>query len=291
MTLDKTLPTLHKDSELTYYLEQIRRFPILESEEEYMLAKRWREHTDLEAAHKLVTSHLRLVVKIAMGYRGYGLPLSDLIAEGNVGMMQAVKGFDPERGFRLATYAVWWVKSAIQGYILHSWSLVRLGTTAAQKKLFFNLRKLKRQIEANEDQPLSADHVKKIAQTLKVTEEEVISMNTRLEGQDYSLNAPLTNAGQEDWQDWIEDQRETQEVTLSDAQELDYRRSLLRKALQGLNERELTIITDRHLNEDSPASLQDLSKKLKISQERVRQIEVKAFEKIRKSVKNSARGY
>ena len=291
MTLDKALPTLHKDSELKYYLEQIRRFPILESEEEYMLAKRWREHTDLEAAHKLVTSHLRLVVKIAMGYRGYGLPLSDLIAEGNVGMMQAVKGFDPERGFRLATYAVWWIKSAIQGYILHSWSLVRLGTTAAQKKLFFNLRRIKRQIQANEDQPLSADQVKKIAQTLKVTEEEVISMNTRLERQDYSLNAPLTNTGQEDWQDWIEDQRETQETTLSEAQELDYRRSLLRKALQGLNERELTIITDRHLNEDSPASLQDLSKKLKISQERVRQIEVKAFEKIRKSVKNSARGY
>ncbi|CAA0097913.1 RNA polymerase sigma factor RpoH [Starkeya nomas] len=269
---------------LSRYLAEIRRFPMLEPQEEYMLAKRWREHEDPEAAHKLVTSHLRLVAKIAMGYRGYGLPISEVISEGNVGLMQAVKRFEPDKGFRLATYAMWWIKASIQEYILRSWSLVKMGTTAAQKKLFFNLRKAKSQISALEDGDLLPDQVQQIATKLGVTEQEVIDMNRRLGG-DASLNAPLRGdvEGGGEWQDWLADDRDSQETTLAEVEEMDNRRSALSGALSVLNERERRIFEARRLSDD-PMTLEDLAAEFGVSRERVRQIEVRAFEKVQKAV-------
>jgi RNA polymerase sigma-32 factor len=260
---------------------------MLEPEEEYMLAKRWKEREDSEAAHRLVTSHLRLVAKIAMGYRGYGLPLSELISEGNVGMMQAVKRFDPDRGFRLATYAMWWIRAAIQEYILHSWSLVKMGTTAAQKKLFFNLRKLKGQLQAVEDGDLSPENLKKIAAELDVPEADVVSMNRRLASPDHSLNAPLRSDSEGEWQDWLVDETDSQETMLGERQELGLRRDLLDKAMTHLNERERHILGERRLK-DNPTTLEDLSQQYGISRERVRQIEVRAFEKLQKAIKAAA---
>jgi RNA polymerase sigma-32 factor len=272
---------------LARYLDEIRRFPMLEQGEEYMLAKRWREHEDVHAAHKLVTSHLRLVAKIAMGYRGYGLPMNEIISEGNVGLMQAVKRFDPDRGFRLATYAMWWIRAAIQEYILHSWSLVKLGTTAAQKKLFFNLRRLKSQMQAIEEGDLSPEAVKQIATTLEVTEQDVIDMNRRLEGPDHSLNALLRSESDTEWQDWLVDESASQETTLAEEDELDHRRGLLGEAMHVLNEREKHILTERRLKEE-PTTLEDLSVQYGISRERVRQIEVRAFEKLQKRMRELA---
>jgi RNA polymerase sigma-32 factor len=281
------LPSISSEGNLSRYLQEIRKFPMLEAGEEYMLAKRWREHADPDAAHQLVTSHLRLVAKIAMGYRGYGLPLSELISEGNVGMMQAVKRFDPDRGFRLATYAMWWIRASIQEYILHSWSLVKMGTTAAQKKLFFNLRKLKGQLRAIDDGDLSPENVRRIAAELDVPEADVISMNRRLGAPDHSLNAPLRAEGEGEWQDWLVDDAEDQETTLSDRQELGLRRDLLRGAMSHLTERERDILVERRLR-DQPTTLEDLSQKYGISRERVRQIEVRAFEKLQKAIKSAA---
>lgn len=281
------LPTLTAEGNLTRYLQEIRKFPMLKPEEEYMLAKRWREHDDSEAAHKLVTSHLRLVAKIAMGYRGYGLPVAELISEGNVGMMQAVKRFDPERGFRLATYAMWWIRAAIQEYILHSWSLVKIGTTAAQKKLFFNLRKLKGQMQAIEEGDLSPERVTAIATKLEVPEQDVINMNRRLSAPDHSLNAPLRVEGEGEWQDWLVDENESQEDVLAESEELEQRRKLLAVGMEALNERERHILTERRLL-DNPTTLEDLSQEYGISRERVRQIEVRAFEKLQKAMKNAA---
>jgi RNA polymerase sigma-32 factor len=287
MANSRTLPTIVSESNLARYLQEIRKFPMLDPDEEFMLAKRWREHGDTEAAHKLVTSHLRLVAKIAMGYRGYGLPVSELISEGNVGMMQAVKRFEPDRGFRLATYAMWWIRAAIQEYILHSWSLVKMGTTAAQKKLFFNLRKLKGQLQAIEEGDMSPENVKKIATELNVTEDEVITMNRRLAAPDHSLNAPLKIDGDGEWQDWLVDETETQEIALAERQELNKRRNLLGQAMKSLNQRERHILTERRLK-DEPTTLEDLSKEYGISRERVRQIEVRAFEKLQKAIRNAA---
>jgi len=281
------LPSIATEGNLARYLQEIRKFPMLQPEEEYMLAKRWREHADPDAAHRLVTSHLRLVAKIAMGYRGYGLPLSELISEGNVGMMQAVKRFDPERGFRLATYAMWWIRASIQEYILHSWSLVKMGTTAAQKKLFFNLRKLKGQLQAMDDGDLSPENVKKIATELGVPEADVVSMNRRLAAPDHSLNAPLRTEGEGEWQDWLVDEGDNQEVSLSDRQELGLRRDLLKGAMAHLSPRERDILMERRLRE-VPTTLEDLSQKYGISRERVRQIEVRAFEKLQKAIKTAA---
>jgi RNA polymerase sigma-32 factor len=261
---------------------------MLEQDEEYMLAKRWREDNDTEAAHKLVTSHLRLVAKIAMGYRGYGLPLSELISEGNVGMMQAVKRFDPERGFRLATYAMWWIRAAIQEYILHSWSLVKMGTTAAQKKLFFNLRKLKGQMQAIDEGDLNPDQVETISERLNVPETDVINMNRRLGSPDHSLNAPLRQDGDGEWQDWLVDEGENQESRLADSEEMSQRRALLQEAMGSLNERERHILNERRLKEN-PTTLEDLSQEYGISRERVRQIEVRAFEKLQKAMRNAAK--
>ena len=280
-----TVPT--EGSGLARYLDEIRRFPMLEAGEEYMLAKSWREHEDVEAAHKLVTSHLRLVAKIAMGYRGYGLPMNEIISEGNVGLMQAVKRFEPERGFRLATYAMWWIRAAIQEYILHSWSLVKLGTTAAQKKLFFNLRRLKSQMQAIEEGDLSPETVKEIATTLAVTEQEVIDMNRRLEGPDHSLNAQLRVDGDSEWQDWLVDDSASQEAVLVDEDEMGHRRRLLEEAMKVLNDRERHILNERRLKEE-PTTLEDLSTEYGISRERVRQIEVRAFEKLQKSMQAAA---
>ena len=260
---------------------------MLAADEEYMLAKRWREHDDPEAAHRLVTSHLRLVAKIAMGYRGYGLPLSELISEGNVGMMQAVKRFDPDRGFRLATYAMWWIRASMQEYILHSWSLVKIGTTAAQKKLFFNLRRLKGQIQAIEEGDLTPEHVAKIAQELDVPESDVVSMNRRLMAPDNSLNAPVRADGEGEWQDWLVDDEASQESKLSERQEIGLRRDLLKTAMSHLTERERDILQERRLKE-VPTTLEDLSTKYGISRERVRQIEVRAFEKLQKAIKAGA---
>ena len=271
---------------LSRYLQRIRAFPMLEVNEEFQLAARWRDNEDSDAAHRLVTSHLRLVAKIAMGYRGYGLPLGELISEGNVGMMQAIKRFDPDRGFRLATYAMWWIRASMQEYILHSWSLVKIGTTAAQKKLFFNLRKLKGQIQAIEDGDLHPDHVSTIAERLKVTETEVINMNRRMSGPDKSLNAPLREDGEGEWQDWLVEDADSQESVLAASQELGNRRKLLTVAMKGLSGRERSILSERRLK-DEPMTLQDLSERYGISRERVRQIEVRAFEKIQKSVKNA----
>jgi len=282
-----SVPSISAEGNLTRYLQEIRKFPMLEPEEEYMLAKRWKAHEDPEAAHRLVTSHLRLVAKIAMGYRGYGLPLSELISEGNVGMMQAVKRFDPDRGFRLATYAMWWIRAAIQEYILHSWSLVKMGTTAAQKKLFFNLRKLKGQLQAMEEGDLSPENLKKIATELDVPEADVVSMNRRLASPDHSLNAPLRSDSEGEWQDWLVDESESQETKLGDRQELGLRRDLLEKAMTHLNERERHILTERRLREN-PTTLEDLSQQYGISRERVRQIEVRAFEKLQKAIKSAA---
>ncbi len=281
------VPTISSEGNLARYLQEIRKFPMLQPEEEYMLAKRWREHGDPDAAQRLVTSHLRLVAKIAMGYRGYGLPLSELISEGNVGMMQAVKRFDPERGFRLATYAMWWIRASIQEYILHSWSLVKMGTTAAQKKLFFNLRKLKGQLQAIEEGDLSPENVKKIATELGVPEADVISMNRRLAAPDHSLNAPLRNDGEGEWQDWLVDDVQDQEASLGERQELGLRRDLLRGAMLHLTPRERDILAERRLRE-APTTLEDLSQKYGISRERVRQIEVRAVEKLQKAIKTGA---
>ena len=274
------------EGNLTRYLQEIRKYPMLGPQEEYMLAQRYRETGDANAAHRLVTSHLRLVAKIAMGYRGYGLPLGELIGEGNVGMMQAVRRFDADRGFRLATYAMWWIRAAIQEYILHSWSLVKIGTTAAQKKLFFNLRKLKGQMQAIDEGDLSPEHVRSIAETLDVPEADVVSMNQRMSSPDHSLNAPLRVDGEGEWQDWLVDERDDQETELAERQELGTRRHLLAQALTGLNQRERDILTQRRLRED-PVTLEDLSQHYGISRERVRQIEVRAFEKLQKSMRTT----
>ena len=283
-----SLPSINAETNLSRYFQEIRRFPLLTAEEEYMLGKQWQEQGDTEAAHRLVTSHLRLVAKIASGYRGYGLPLSELISEGNVGMMQAVKKFDPDRGFRLATYAMWWIRASIQEYILHSWSLVKIGTTAAQKKLFFNLRRLKGQMRAYDDGDLSPEQVASIATELSVPESDVVQMNRRL-GQDHSLNAPVRSDGETagEWQDWLVDQSENQEVRFAEAQELKRRQGMLGKAMTGLKDREKQILIARRL-QDEPATLEELSQAYGISRERVRQIEVKAFEKLQKAVKISS---
>ena len=272
------------EGNLSRYLQDIRKFPMLTQEEELALAYRWRDQEDMDAAHKLVTSHLRLVAKIAMGYRGYGLPVGELISEGNVGMMQAVKRFDPDRGFRLATYAMWWIRAAIQEYILHSWSLVKMGTTAAQKKLFFNLRRLKGQMQAIDEGDLSPEQVAKIAHVLAVPEQDVVNMNRRLAAPDNSLNAPVRQDGEGEWQDWLVDDAESQETVIAERQELTGRRQLLANALKTLNERERHILIERRLK-DNPTTLEDLSKHYNISRERVRQIEVRAFEKLQKSMK------
>jgi len=285
MARTAALPTLTAESGLSRYLEEIRRFPMLEPQDEYMLAKRWREHGDRDAAHKLVTSHLRLVAKIAMGYRGYGLPISEVISEGNVGLMQAVKRFEPEKGFRLATYAMWWIKAAIQEYILRSWSLVKMGTTANQKKLFFNLRKAKSKISALEDGDLHPDQVKLIAKRLGVTEQDVVDMNRRLGG-DVSLNAPIREDGDSgEWQDWLVDDSSSQESRLVESEESDNRRKALGEALTVLNDRERRIFEARRLADD-PITLEDLAAEFGVSRERVRQIEVRAFEKVQSAVKN-----
>ena len=281
------IPTISADGGLSRYLNEIRRFPMLEPNEEYMLAKSWREHGDRDAAHKLVTSHLRLVAKIAMGYRGYGLPIGEVISEGNVGLMQAVKRFEPEKGFRLATYAMWWIRAAIQEYILRSWSLVKMGTTASQKKLFFNLRKIKGQIQALEDGDLKPDQVEHIADRLGVSEEDVVSMNRRLSG-DSSLNAPLRADAEGEWQDWLVDEEVDQETQLADSEELDHRRSMLESAMERLSEREQRIFTARRLEED-PLTLEQLSQEFGVSRERVRQIEVRAFEKVQETMRRQAR--
>ena len=283
----RSLPTVSGQGGLSRYLDEIRKFPMLEPDEEYMLAKRWREHDDRDAAHKLVTSHLRLVGRIAMGYRGYGLPIGEVVSEGNVGLMQAVKRFEPDKGFRLATYAMWWIRASIQEYILRSWSLVKMGTTASQKKLFFNLRKIKGQLKALEDGDLHPDNVKKISTRLGVSEEDVVSMNRRLSG-DSSLNAPVRSDSEGgEWMDWLVDDTEDQETTLGKNQELERRRDFLKTAMKGLNEREKRIFTARRLSEDS-ITLEDLSTEFGVSRERIRQIEVRAFEKVQKSVQKAA---
>jgi RNA polymerase sigma-32 factor len=283
---NRGVPALQGEGGLSRYLSDIRKFPLLEPQEEYMLAKRWREHEDSEAARRLVTSHLRLVAKIAMGYRGYGLPVSEIVSEGNVGLMQAVKRFEPDRGFRLATYAMWWIRAAIQEYILRSWSLVKMGTTAAQKKLFFNLRKVKSKINALEEGDLHPDQVADIARKLAVPEEEVINMNRRLSAPDSSLNAPLRSDSESEWQDWLADETMDQETRLANSEELDERHDLLTSALGELTERERDIIEARRLRDD-PATLEELSQKYGVSRERVRQIEVRAFEKLQNQMKRA----
>lgn len=283
------IPALTPEGNLQRYLDDIRKFPMLEPDEEFMLAKRWQDHDDRDAVHQLVTSHLRLVAKIAMGYRGYGLPVAELISEGNVGMMQAVKRFDPDKGFRLATYAMWWIRASIQEYILHSWSLVKMGTTAAQKKLFFNLRKIKGRLQALEEGDLAPETVEKIATELSVPEQDVINMNRRLAGSDSSLNAPLRADGEGDgeWQDWLEDDTQNQEASFAESEELGMRRVMLQDAMKGLNDRERHILTQRRLIEE-PKTLEELSQEYDVSRERIRQIEVRAFEKLQKAMKNMA---
>ena len=273
---------------LSIYLAQIKKFPMLDAEEEYMLAKNWRENGNLQSAHKLVTSHLRLVAKIAMGYRGYGLPVNELISEGNLGLMQAVKKFDPEKGFRLATYAMWWIKAAIQEYVLRSWSLVKMGTTTAQKKLFFNLKKIKNQIAVGQEGDLRDEQVKEISKRLDVDSHEVVNMNRRMMGQEKSLNDPIKSGETDEWQDWLVDDSLDQELIISQKQEYDDKKELLNSAMKILNEREKEIITARRLSEE-PQTLEDLSKKYKISRERIRQIETKAFEKLQKSMINASK--
>ena len=277
------------EGNLNSYLRRIRTYPILEAEEEVYLARQWRDEDDNGAMEQLVTSHLRLVAKIAMGYRGYGFPVSDLIAEGNVGMMQAINKFDPERGFRLSTYAMWWIRASIQEYILHSWSLVKMGTTAAQKKLFFNLRKLKAHIGALDEGDMRPDQVIEISNRLQVSETEVINMNRRLGGGDHSLNTPLRDEGEYEWQDWLVDTGDSQETLVGEAEELSGRRQLLKHAMKDLSQRERHIITERWIK-DIPSTLQNLSDQYGISRERIRQIEVRAFEKLRKTVKNAVIG-
>jgi RNA polymerase sigma-32 factor len=287
-TTGSNLPVLSGESGLQRYLQEIRKFPMLQPDEEYTLAKNWRDNEDRDAAHKLVTSHLRLVAKIAMGYRGYGLPVAEVISEGNVGLMQAVKRFEPERGFRLATYAMWWIKASIQEYVLRSWSLVKMGTTASQKKLFFKLRKVKGQIQALEDGDLKPDQVTEIATRLGVPEKDVISMNRRLGG-DASLNAPLSKDGESggEWQDWLVDDTETPDVAYEQSEEQDMRSKLLHQAMNGLNERERRIFEARRMSED-PLTLEDLSQEFDVSRERIRQIEVKAYEKVEKAVRKAS---
>jgi len=287
-SVPRLAPAPSPEGSLSRYLQEIRKFPMLEPQEEYMLAKRWKEHGDSEAAHQLVTSHLRLVAKIAMGYRGYGLPIGEVISEGNVGLMQAVKRFEPEKGFRLATYAMWWIRASIQEYILRTWSLVKIGTTAAQKKLFFNLRKIKGQIQAIEEGDLHPDQVTHIADRLGVTEDEVISMNRRLSGPDNSLNAPMrADSEGGEWQDWLVDDVADQEANLGEQEEMDLRQEMLAAAMKTLNEREAHILTERRLKEE-PATLEDLSQQYGISRERVRQIEVRAFEKLQQAMLEAA---
>ena len=284
-----TMPVLSPDGNLSRYLEQIRSFPMLEPKQEYMLAKAWKEKGDVDSAHQLVTSHLRLVAKIAMGYRGYGLPVADLISEGNLGMMHAVKKFEPEKGFRLATYAMWWIKAAIQEYILRSWSLVKIGTTAGQKKLFFNLRRIKGQIQAIDEGDLKPEQVTHIADELNVTEAEVMSMNQRMAGNDRSLNVPLSRDGEGtgEWQDWLEDDTIDQETSFAEHEEYSARANLMMDAMKGLNEREQRILQARRLAEP-PLTLEDLASEFSVSRERIRQIEVRAFEKLQKAVRDKA---
>ena len=281
------LPAISNEAGLSAYLTQIKKFPMLDAEEEYMLAKNWRSTGNLKSAEKLVTSHLRLVAKIAMGYKGYGLPLNEMISEGNIGLMQAVKKFEPEKGFRLATYAMWWIKASIQEYILRSWSLVKIGTTTAQKKLFFNLKKIKNQIAPKSEGDLRKDDVKNIAKTLAVSEEEVVSMNRRLSGKEQSLNSPIGEDGDE-WQDWVVDNQMDQELKFAQQEEIEQRKDLLKNSIKILNDREKEILHARRLSDD-PSTLEDLSKKFKISRERIRQIENKAFEKLQKHMLNAAK--
>ena len=280
------LPSLTSEGGLSVYLAQIKKFPILDAEEEYMLAKNWKERGNLKSAHKLVTSHLRLVAKIAMGYRGYGLPVNELISEGNIGLMQAVKKFDPEKGFRLATYAMWWIKAAIQEYVLRSWSLVKMGTTSAQKKLFFNLKKMKKQIAPYEEGDLKKEQVDQISKKLGVKSEEVVNMNRRMMGQEKSLNDPIKDGEKGEWQDWIVSDDLDQELFVSQKQEMDEKKSLLHQSIKILNDREREILEERKLSSE-PKTLEDLSKKYKISRERIRQIETKAFEKLQKAMLNA----
>ncbi len=286
-TTNYNLPALSNEGGLSAYLAQIKKFPMLDAEEEYLLAKNWRNTGNIKAAEKLVTSHLRLVAKIAMGYKGYGLPVSEMISEGNIGLMQAVKKFKPEKGFRLATYAMWWIKASIQEYILRSWSLVKIGTTTAQKKLFFNLKKIKNQISPRSEGDLKNEHVKEIADKLDVSEDEVVSMNRRLAGKEFSLNAPINEDGDE-WQDWLVDKELDQDLKFAQKQEMEQRKDLLQESIKILNDREKEILYSRRLT-DEPITLEDLSKKFKISRERIRQIENKAFEKLQKHMLNSAR--
>ena len=290
MNKDKKITNLPSPSiaGLSIYLAQIKKFPMLDAEEEYLLAKNWRERGNLKAAHKLVTSHLRLVAKIAMGYRGYGLPVNELISEGNIGLMQAVKKFDPEKGFRLATYAMWWIKASIQEYVLRSWSLVKMGTTTAQKKLFFNLKKLKNQIAPNQEGDLRDEHVKEISKRLDVNSHEVVNMNRRLMGHEKSLNDPIKAGETDEWQDWLVDDNLDQELIMSQKQEFDDKKELLYDAMTILNDREKEILKARRLTEN-PQTLEELSQKYKISRERIRQIETKAFEKVQKNMINSSK--
>ena len=281
------LPVISNEGSLSAYLSQIKKFPMLDAEEEYMLAKNWKTTGNIKSAEKLVTSHLRLVAKIAMGYKGYGLPLNEMISEGNIGLMQAVKKFEPEKGFRLATYAMWWIKASIQEYILRSWSLVKMGTTTAQKKLFFNLKKIKNQISPRSEGDLKDEEVKNIAKRLDVSEEEVVSMNRRMSGKEKSLNAPIGEDGDE-WQDWVVDQNMDHELQIAQQDEMEQRKDILKDSIKILNEREKEILYSRRLN-DNPKTLEDLSKKFNISRERIRQIENKAFEKLQKHMLNSAK--
>ncbi len=286
-TANYNLPTLSNEGGLSAYLAQIKKFPMLDAEEEYMLAKHWKEKGSLKSAEKLVTSHLRLVAKIAMGYKGYGMPVNEMISEGNVGLMQAVKKFEPEKGFRLATYAMWWIKAAIQEYILRSWSLVKIGTTTAQKKLFFNLKKIKNQIAPRSEGDLKNEQVSKIANKLNVSEKEVVSMNRRLAGKEHSLNAPLGEDGNQ-WQDWLVDKEMDQELKFAQQEEMNERKDLLKDSIKILNDREKEILYARRLT-DYPLTLENLSQKYNISRERIRQIENKAFEKLQKHMLNSAK--
>ena len=287
-TINTNLPSVSIEGSLSNYLEQIKKFPMLSAEEEYMLAKSWRDRGDLKSAQKLITSHLRLVAKIAMGYRGYGLPVSEMVSEGNIGLMQAVKKFEPEKGFRLTTYAMWWIKASIQEYILRSWSLVKMGTTTAQKKLFFNLKKIKNQLSPNNTGDLNAKHVEEISKRLNVKKEEVVSMNRRMLGKEKSLNDPIKDESGTEWQDWIVDDKVDQELKLSHKQEFDQRKKLMDDSINILNPREKDILTARRLSENI-ATLEDLSKKYNISRERIRQIETKAFEKLQKAMLNAAK--
>ena len=287
-TINSNVPSIGLEGSLVSYLTQIKKFPILSSEEEYMLAKNWRNRGDLKSAQKLITSHLRLVAKIAMGYRGYGLPVSEMVSEGNIGLMQAVKKFEPEKGFRLATYAMWWIKASIQEYILRSWSLVKMGTTAAQKKLFFNLKKIKNQLSASNIGELRTEHVEEISKRLNVKKEEVVSMNRRLLGKEKSLNDPIKGEDGTEWQDWIVDNKTDQELKLSHEQEFSQKKKLMDNSMSILNPREKEILTARRLSDDI-ATLEELSQKYKVSRERIRQIETKAFEKLQKAMLNAAK--